>query len=67
MDVLLIIIFVLFGLGIIGYFFLMFFYPEWVGITGSETKRELELESLEIEKKRALETAALEQNKDLKK
>ncbi len=66
MDVLLIIIFVLFGLGIFGYFFLMFFYPEWVGITGSETKRELELESLEIEKKRALEAEALEKN-DLKK
>lgn len=51
MDALLIVIFVLFGLGIVTYFFLMFFYPEWIGITGSETKKELELENRELEKK----------------
>lgn len=55
MDVLIIIIFVLFGLGIFAYFFLMMFYPEWVGITGSDTKKELEQEALEIEKRKALE------------
>lgn len=26
----------------IGYFFLMFFYPEWVGISGEDTQRTLE-------------------------
>ena len=55
MDTLLIIIFVLFGLGIVAYFFLMFFYPEWVGITGSDTKKELEREANELEKKKSLE------------
>ena len=58
MDAILIIIFVLFGLGIAAYFFLMLFYPEWVGITGSDTKRELELETQELEKKRAQELKA---------
>ena len=51
----LIVIFILFGLGLATYFFLMLFYPEWVGITGSETKKELEKEALELEKKKALE------------
>ena len=60
MDAILIVIFVLFGLGIVAYFFLMMFYPEWVGITGSETKKELERETQELEKRRALEE---EQNK----
>ena len=66
MDVLLILIFVLFGLGIVAYFFLMFFYPEWVGITGSDTKRELELEALEIEKRKALEAEAVTVKENLK-
>lgn len=56
MDMVLIVIFVVFGVGIAGYFFLMMFYPEWVGITGSETKKELEQEAQELEKKRALES-----------
>ncbi len=55
MDTILIIIFVLFGVGIMAYFFLMMFYPEWVGITGSETKRELEQEAKELEKKKSQE------------
>jgi hypothetical protein len=56
-DTLLIIIFVLFGFGIFAYFFLMMFYPEWVGITGSDTKLELEKESQELAKKKAAESA----------
>ncbi len=55
MDILLILIFVLFGIGLFAYFFLMMFYPEWVGITGSETKKELEQEALEIEKRKSSE------------
>ncbi len=26
----------------IGYFFLMFFYPEWVGMSGEDTRKTLE-------------------------
>ena len=26
----------------IGYFFLMFFFPEWVGISGEDTKKNIE-------------------------
>jgi hypothetical protein len=51
MDVALIVICVLFGVCFIGYFFLMMFYPEWVGITGGDTKKELEKEAQEIEKR----------------
>jgi hypothetical protein len=61
METLIVIIFILIGLGILAYFFLMMFYPEWVGITGSETKKELEKEAIELEKKKALEAEA--QNK----
>lgn len=32
----------LMGLAVGAYFFLMLFYPEWVGITGPEAKRTLE-------------------------
>lgn len=55
MDTAFIIILVLFGIGIFGYFFLMMFYPEWVGITGSDTKKELEKEAIEAEKRKAEE------------
>lgn len=55
MDTALIVIFILFGIGLVGYFFLMMFYPEWVGITGSDTKKELEKEALESEKRKAEE------------
>lgn len=68
MDVLIIIIFILFGLGIVAYFFLMMFYPEWVGITGSDTKKELEQEALEIEKRKALEelnSSQIEEKKEV--
>ena len=49
METVLIIIFILFGLGIVAYFFLMMFYPEWVGITGSDTKKELEEEAKRLD------------------
>jgi len=48
-ETVLIIIFILFGLGIVAYFFLMMFYPEWVGITGSDTKKELEEEAKRLD------------------
>ncbi len=60
MDIILIVIFTLFGFCFFGYFFLMVFYPEWVGITGSETKKELEKE---IQEKQRLDNQ--EKNKNL--
>ncbi len=36
----------------------MLFYPEWVGITGRETKEELEREAIELEKRRQEEASA---------
>ncbi len=49
-PVLFIIIFLI-VLGVGGYFFLMVYYPEWVGITGPETKKELEAEALAQERR----------------
>jgi hypothetical protein len=57
-ETVLIIIFILFGLGLVAYFFLMMFYPEWVGITGSDTKKELEEESKRLDEKDKLDSSS---------
>jgi hypothetical protein len=36
----------------------MMFYPEWVGITGSDTKKELEEESKRLDEKDKLDSSS---------
>lgn len=36
----------------LGYFFLMIFYPEWVGMSGDDTKKTLESHKEEVNAKK---------------
>lgn len=42
METALVVVLSLMALGVAAYFFLMIFYPEWVGITGPQAKRTLQ-------------------------
>lgn len=56
MEPVLVIIGVLVVLGLVSYFFLMIYFPEWVGITGPQTKKELEEEAQALEAKQKSES-----------